>query len=228
MKIEDLPEDLRNAVRYLGNGSASVEADVIEALENADDLIGFEERVNGAMSNLMEEIKDIIREVKHRKLTEEERDRMVDVYASGPLTYIPRIDDPLFLLGLLQFYDTTSPVLSVEAKYSENLFYAENGTVKTEWYGKRKEDEVQETPIEMDEFREMAADVIDEVTEAIQEEYPDLTPKREFLDECPDAAILYGECYYTLESRIEDQLRNLFMLRNPPDDKKAVEKMEAS
>jgi hypothetical protein len=65
-------------------------------------------------------------------------------------------------------------------------------------------------PLEMDEFREMAADIIDEVTEAIQTEYPDLKPKKEFIDETPDAAILYGASYYNLESRIEDQLRDKF------------------
>jgi hypothetical protein len=226
MKIEELPDELMKAVRCLKNGSVTIEADVIEAFVNAEDLKDFEERVYGAMNNLMEEVKDVMREFKHRQLTEKERDRMIDIYASGPLTYIPSIDDPLFSLGLIQYYDTTAPVLSVEAKYSENFFYAENGTIKPEWYGKRKEDEVPETQIEMDEFREMAADVIDEVTEAIQEVYPDMTPKQEFLDESPDAALLYGESYYTLESRIEDLLRNTFVLKNPLQDKKS-EDLEA-
>ncbi len=68
---------------------------------------------------------------------------------------------------------------------------------------------------EMDEFREMAADVTDEVTEAIQQEYPYLKPKKEFLEESPDAAILYGESYYNLESSIEDKLREKFSLKMP-------------
>jgi hypothetical protein len=228
MKIEELPAELKESIRSLKNGSLTIEADVMEALEEAENLIDFEERVNGAMNNLMEEIKDVIREVRHRQLTEKERDRMIDIYSSGPLTYIPEIDDQLFLLGLIDHYDSDPETKAVVAKYDSNLFYAKDGSVMPEWYGGAKKEEVPETPIEMDEFREMAADVIDEVTEAIEKEYPDLTPKREFLDECPDAAILYGECYYTLESRIEDQLRNLFMLRNLPDDKKAIEKMEVS
>jgi pyruvate/2-oxoacid:ferredoxin oxidoreductase alpha subunit len=131
------------------------------------------------------------------------------------MTYIPEIDDPLMLLGLLQYYDTSSPTLAVEAKYSENVFYAQNGTVKTEWYGEKTEDEVPETPIEMDEFRETAANVINEVTEAIQTEYPELQPKKEFLEECENAAVLYGESYYNLESRIEDMLRRQFISKNP-------------
>ncbi|MGB8216292.1 MAG: hypothetical protein WCE94_03230 [Candidatus Methanoperedens sp.] len=223
MKIEELPDELRKAIRSLKNGSLTIEADVMEAIEEAEYLKDLEERVFGTMNNLLAEVKDVIREFKHRQLTEKERDRMIDVYASGPLTYRPKIDDPLFLLGMLQYYESGSPILSVEAKQKESFFYEKNGIVKTEWYGKRKEIEEPETPIEMDEFREMAADVIDEVTEAIQEEYPDLKTKEEFLEESPDAAILYGESYYTLESRIEDQLRNMFILRNPKNDEKTEE-----
>jgi len=210
---------LMTAVRCLKNGSVTIEADVIEALENAEDLKDFEERVNGAMNNLMEEINDVMREIRHRQLTEKERNRMIDIYASGPLTYIQEIDNQLFLLGLIDHYDSDPETKAVVAKHDSNLFYAKDGSVLPEWY-EAKKDEVPETPIEMDEFREMAADVIDEVTEAIQEIYPDLTPKQEFLDESPDAALLYGASYYALESKIEDQLRTTFVLRNPPQDKK--------
>jgi hypothetical protein len=66
---------------------------------------------------------------------------------------------------------------------------------------------------EMDEFREMAADIIDEMIEAIQQEYPDLKPKLGILEESSNAAILYGESYYNLESSIEDQLREKFSLK---------------
>ncbi len=79
---------------------------------------------------------------------------------------------------------------------------------------KSTKDEINPSP-EMDEFREMAADIIDEVTEAIEEEYPVLKPKKEFMEESPDAAILYGESYYNLESRIEDKLRETFSLNKP-------------
>ncbi len=215
MKIEELPEDLRRAIRCLKNGSLSIQADVIEALEDSEDLREFEERVKGAMNKLMEEAKHILREVRHRQLTEKERDRMIDIYASGPLTYVPEIDNPLMLLGLVKFYDTDPSNLSVEAKCSENLFYDEDGTVKPEWYGKLKEAKEAEIPVEMDEFRETAADIIDDVTEVIQTEYPELKPKKEFLEESPDAAILYGEPYYTLEARIEDILRQKFTLKDP-------------
>lgn len=79
---------------------------------------------------------------------------------------------------------------------------------------KFNKDEINSVP-EMDEFREMAADIIDEVTEAIEQEYPELKPKKEFLEESPDAAVLYGASYYTLESSIEDKLRVTFVLNKP-------------
>ncbi|WAM22738.1 MAG: hypothetical protein OI715_01170 (plasmid) [Candidatus Methanoperedens sp.] len=220
MNIEQLPDELIKAIRCLGNGSLTIEADIKDALEEAADLRDFEERVYGAMNRLIEEAQDAIKEFKHRKLKEKERDRMIDLYASGPLSYRSEIDGALFLLGLVEFYDSDPQTKAVVAKLDSKFFFVKNGTVLTEWYGEPKEESVPDTPIEMDEFREMAADVIDEVTEAIQEEYPDLKVKPEFLEECPDAAILYGPSYYNLESRIEDQLRSLFVLRNPSQDKK--------
>ncbi len=72
----------------------------------------------------------------HRRLTSRERDRMIDLYASGPLTYIKKIDDPLFELGLLQFYDDSDTLESVEPKLDSKLFFAENGSVLPEWYVK--------------------------------------------------------------------------------------------
>jgi len=151
----------------------------------------------------------------HRKLTERERDRMISVYASGPLTYVPPLDDPLIELDLLSFYDDTAESEAVVAKHNTDFFYAPNGTVLPEWYGDEKKATAPEEIPEMDAFREMAADVIDYVTETIQEEYPDLKPKKEFLEESSDAAILYGPSYYNLESLIEDKLREMFHLKTP-------------
>lgn len=148
----------------------------------------------------------------HRKLTERERDRMISVYASGPLTYVPPLDNPLIDLGLLAFYDDTIETEAVVAKQPTDFFYAQNGTVLPEWYGEDEKDKQDPIP-EMDEFREMAADIIDEVTDAILEEYPDLKVKKEFLEECAEAAILYGPSYYNLESHIEDRLREMFCLK---------------
>lgn len=70
----------------------------------------------------------------HRRLTEKELYRMINVYASGPLTYIPRIDDPLFELDLIQFYDAAEDNKSVEPKHDSEFFYAKNGSVLPEWY----------------------------------------------------------------------------------------------
>ena len=69
----------------------------------------------------------------HRKLTEKELDRMLDIAASGPLSYRPRIDDALMELGLLQWYDEDPSNLSVEWNTSVP-FFAKNGRVLEEWY----------------------------------------------------------------------------------------------
>ncbi len=70
--------------------------------------------------------------VSHRKLTEKERDRMIDVIASGPLTYRPAIDDELFKLGLIEWYDRDPKTNAVD--YSGKPFYANNGRILPEWY----------------------------------------------------------------------------------------------
>lgn len=76
----------------------------------------------------------------HRRLTERERDRMIDMYASGPLTYKPEIDDALFELGLVQWYDEAEDNRSVEPKHGSEHFYTRNGSVLPEWYGPDKPD----------------------------------------------------------------------------------------
>ncbi len=135
------------------------------------------------------------------------------IYASGPLSYIREIDDQLFLLDLISFYDSTKETEAVEAKHDADYFFAKDGSVLPEWYCKEKEDTGSDTLPETGMFRETAADIIDEVIEAIQQEHPDIKSKKEFLEESPDAAILYGESYYNLESSIEDQLREKFVLK---------------
>ncbi|MDD5615005.1 MAG: hypothetical protein PHH85_02250 [Candidatus Methanoperedens sp.] len=81
------------------------------------------------------ELKDITwGSTPHRKLTEKERNRMVDIYTSGPLYYKPEIDDPLFALDLIGFYDEGDEPKAVEAKHEESFFYAKNGSVLPEWY----------------------------------------------------------------------------------------------
>lgn len=213
MRFEELPAELKEAITSLKHGSLSIEADVIEALAIAESLRDFKERASCSLSNLMQEVRDVLSAFEHRQLTEEERDRMIDIYASGPLTYLPDIDDKLLLLDLIDFYDSDEKTKAVVEKHGSDFFYAENGSVLKEWYYKEKEATITETPVEVDEFREMAADVIAEVTEAIQQEYPDLKPKKEFLEESPDAAVLYGESYYNLESSVEDQLREKSTLK---------------
>ncbi len=212
MKLEELPDDLRETIDSLKHGSYTIECGINDALENAQNLKDFKELASIALNNLIQEASDITSAFEHRQLTERERDRMIDIYASGPLSYIREIDDQLFLVDLLSFYDSTEETEAVVAKHDADHFFAKNGSVLPEWYGKEKEG-ISDTLPEMDEFREMAADIIDDVTEAIQHEYPDLKPKKEYVDESPDAAILYGEAYYNLEASIEDQLREKFILK---------------
>lgn len=76
----------------------------------------------------------------HRKLTEKERDRMIDVIASGPLTYRPAIDDELFKLGLIEWYDRDPKTNAVD--YSGKPFYANNGRILPEWYEFKQETSV--------------------------------------------------------------------------------------
>ncbi len=66
----------------------------------------------------------------HRKLTEKERDRMIDMCASGPLDYIPRIDDELMRLGLVQMWDGTDDAV----EHTSVPFYAGDGSILPEWY----------------------------------------------------------------------------------------------
>jgi hypothetical protein len=59
----------------------------------------------------------------------------------------------------------------------------------------------------MNTFEEIANKVIDEVCDVFLELYP-TEVKQEFLDECESAAHIYGEAYYTLESRIADIIKS--------------------
>ncbi len=56
MKPEELPNDLRENIESLKHGSFTIECDVKDALENAENLQDFKERASGALSDLMEEI----------------------------------------------------------------------------------------------------------------------------------------------------------------------------
>jgi hypothetical protein len=63
------------------------------------------------------------------------------------LTYIPEIDDQLFSLDLISFYDSAEETEAVVAKHDTDFFYSENGSVLPEWYGKGKEDTISEFDI---------------------------------------------------------------------------------
>lgn len=65
------------------------------------------------------------------KLTELEMERMIDLYASAPLLN-KKIDDRLFDLDLVQFYDEDKD--AVEFKHPSTHFYDDNGKVKAYWF----------------------------------------------------------------------------------------------
>ena len=56
MKIDDLPEDMQENIVALKHGSATIEADVFQALDEAGDLKQFRESVKTAMNKLKGEI----------------------------------------------------------------------------------------------------------------------------------------------------------------------------
>ena len=65
------------------------------------------------------------------KLTELEMERMIDLYASAPLLN-KKIDDRLFDLDLVQFYDDDKD--AVEFKHPSTHFYDDSGRVKARWF----------------------------------------------------------------------------------------------
>ena len=56
MKIDELPKDMQEAIIMLKNNSATIEADVLQALDEAKDTESFIESIKTAMNDLEEEI----------------------------------------------------------------------------------------------------------------------------------------------------------------------------
>lgn len=59
MKLEELPEDLREMVKALKHGSNTIECDVNDALDAASDVKDFRERVDCEISNLIAEAQNV-------------------------------------------------------------------------------------------------------------------------------------------------------------------------
>jgi hypothetical protein len=55
MQIDDLPEDMKDAFTNLKHGSATIEAEVMDALETTNSLEDFGDRVDDLMTNLIQE-----------------------------------------------------------------------------------------------------------------------------------------------------------------------------
>lgn len=55
MKFEELPEHLRVTIESLKHGSATIQADVNDALDSAQDIKDFQDRVSTAMDDLIQE-----------------------------------------------------------------------------------------------------------------------------------------------------------------------------
>lgn len=59
MDFEDLTEDLKDKYRMLKHGSATIQADVEDALEDAENIEDFREKVRDKMKALIYECKDV-------------------------------------------------------------------------------------------------------------------------------------------------------------------------
>ncbi len=59
MKIEDLPKELREMVEALKHGSNTIECDVNDALDDAENPLDFMARVCNAMNDLIGEAQDV-------------------------------------------------------------------------------------------------------------------------------------------------------------------------
>jgi len=59
MDFEDLPEDLKDKYLMLKHGSATIQADVEDALEEAENIEDFREKVRDKMKALIYECKDV-------------------------------------------------------------------------------------------------------------------------------------------------------------------------
>ncbi len=66
MKTEELPGDLRETLESLMHGSFTIECDVKDALENAENLKDFKERASGALNNLIQEASDLMNALGHK------------------------------------------------------------------------------------------------------------------------------------------------------------------
>lgn len=61
MEFDKLPEDMQDGIIALKHGSATIEADVLDALDEAENLKDFQERVKAAMAALKEEIEAVFK-----------------------------------------------------------------------------------------------------------------------------------------------------------------------
>lgn len=59
MELEELPEAMQEAFKSLRFNSASIEYDVKDALEEAENLEDFQERVSDAMDSLIAEAQGV-------------------------------------------------------------------------------------------------------------------------------------------------------------------------
>jgi len=70
------------------------------------------------------------RRISLRPLTEEQRNRMIEMLASGPLTERP-VDAELIRLGWLERYDDTAAFWPVDGATA--AFYNPDGTINALW-----------------------------------------------------------------------------------------------
>lgn len=69
--------------------------------------------------------------MEYKKLSEREKNRMVDICAEAPLEYIPFIDDRLMDLGLIIWWNKDE---KTEVVHNPKVpFYEEDGKILPKW-----------------------------------------------------------------------------------------------
>lgn len=61
----------------------------------------------------------------------------------------------------------------------------------------------------MDKYEELACNIIDRVSDLIEEHYPELKPRNITDDDIDNPALINGTIYYDLETEIADMIRKV-------------------
>ncbi len=65
---------------------------------------------------------------------------------------IPELDDPLFELNLISFYDSIKKTEAVEAKHGTEFFFAKDGSMLPEWYDSKTPSRIKKSDVPEPDF----------------------------------------------------------------------------